>query len=1132
MIRGSGRLDGSVVAVRARPAAEPLEARWLLSVTVAAGLNAPTQLAVEDGNVYFVDGRSGPQDTLAAVPVSGGAMATLLTDAATGDGGIGGYAVDADGNVTGAYGGSGLLTVFAVPAGGAAATLGTAAGGGAFLGTFGDEAYVAVGAGGAIEKAPLAGGAATPLGLNGFVAGAVADDGLGAYFANLVNGDLDRLNFNGGSVSILSTGNPSPAGQVVVDLTEGYSEDAYANFPDGQIVSIGFDDDTVLPAGLRVGDTLLTAAGPYLYEAQGNLLLRRATSGGEAVIFATAPVGDTIASAAVANGVLYWTESDGTAGDGSIRSADATGGPYSSSATSPTTHYFGPVAVIGDFLLTPAGQESSNGTADLLGGGTNDLVQVQGTTTFDTQTLAATGAFTALVGGTATPLFNGTMTVPYESSGGNVTDDGTAPHLTVAGVQPVFQTVSLPFDGTLSATGTIPLPATVGGATFAVPVDGSFGLGDDGIQLDATADSVPVVLGGQLDATIAPATLTYDAPTDRLELQGPTTVAVNGGTLTGDLSGGSGGDLSFSATAASLDGGLTATGSVPLVPGITLTGVGVSLDTTAGAFAVTATVSAGPQTATVTPTLAGGSVESLPLDLDASADALPFGFSLRRVVGTVQYLAPADAQGVVLDGAVAVSYGTATSLPLPADLGGPIPAADPLYVDGAGSLTRAGTLSITGTLAIGADEATGATAGTSPVTFALDTADGIFTAPVDLTGFAGDVTFNGSLSDDPATGVIAGTGTGSVAVPGSLTVAGGTGEFRYDPASLTDSYFAAYRTVTARTGVGVRIDLTGQASPSDPPLATAGAPSSFTVPPRTAGVLFAASWTDPDPGGSLQLRSPSGQLYSAADLARGGRFDTPAGLQSDRSAAVAVRGPVPGVWTVIGPDPAAAGTTGYAGVVLAGVPVIRVTEPVGQTAAPAAGVRFAVGGAAAAAAAGDTVTVYADRGRQLTGTPVAEGLPVNARGFIWTAAGVPGGTYSFYAEVTGPETVPAYAYAPGTVSTGTTALSVSISVPPSVRSGVRATVSVTITNVGGATVPRLGTVQLLSDEVPVNPGIGVPFGSRTLAAALRPGAARTVVFPVDFGGESTGQAEYLDAKVTGSAGSVVLSPVVTFVVSA
>lgn len=786
--------------------------------------------------------------------------------------------------------------------------------------------------------------------------------------------------------------------------------------------------------------------------------------------------------------------------------AGATGGP---------TTDLSPLVLTGQFVSNASGDgKTASGLIDFGTASQPMTLEVNGTVSYDANTIQATGSVLSLVGGLSSPLFDGSFTIPVGSAGTSaLVDNGTGgQHITLAGEEVLFSDLTIG-DGTITLHGSIALPSQLGG--FSIPVTGSnqFQVDSNGLSLSLTASDQSLEVGGlDLDATSLSAT--YNTTADSLTLQGELELTIkDDDTITADLSGSN--YIEISPSGVSLVGEISSSDDldIDLVPGVlTLNSFDIAFDSVAQSFALHGSLQIGQVTVT-----GGGKIQDGELDeFDFNASGLdidlPCGLVLDSIGGGIDHLAAADSAPLQISGEIGLSYGPQITVSLPDNLGGTFTAAV-LDVDGSGSLDTAGNLSLAGKVSIVGDASEGTGLASGTISLKIDADTGTFDLPVSLEAFDNTVTFNGDLNGS-SSGRIDGRGTGSVYILG-VPVGSATLEFHYDAGPTTDDYFEGWTTLGIpglSTTMGSRIDFAGDTTllnAGDLPTvgavdsvsperirshnisSTAG--QSFAVPAHAGAVVMGASWQNASMT-NLQLQAPNGKIYSA-----GMGASLVGALSSPIQTLLLVSKPQAGTWKVLAPSDPNLGTVQYRGYAILAGPTVKVSAPSRPTESGSVLVRYK----GTDGQPGATVSLFAGTDASgFSGAAIAGGLSPRSGSFLWQPTGLTDGDYHIFAEITDPASVPAFGYAPGSLIHGTPQLTASVrgAMPIAVTSGGKGHFTVTVANTGTGTATGNATINLyLSDDSTLDPTSDT-FVQPTVVKGLRlkPGATKNIAVSVKF----------------------------------
>lgn len=280
------------------------------ATVIANGLNSPSSLVLDAGNVYFADNTS-TDGIVKSVSISGGSVTTLFTGATLYDGcsyhGVAQLQAT-NSTIYGHYGGYIQLNIFSGSETGGVLTTLAPISGGVFIGVVGTNLFYSSNFS-YLNEMPVTGGSSTQLVSGYFIRGYAFDSGA-IYFSDYNSKDVKKYAISSGTLTTLIGGN-STEGSIFIDNTN-----LYFNI-DGSI--------KVVPKAGGFVSTLVSSAnangyasdGTYVYYVENHAIKSIPVTGGVPSSLINIPA-SSLSSLVMDDSFIYWNDISGGTGAGKI----------------------------------------------------------------------------------------------------------------------------------------------------------------------------------------------------------------------------------------------------------------------------------------------------------------------------------------------------------------------------------------------------------------------------------------------------------------------------------------------------------------------------------------------------------------------------------------------------------------------------------------------------------------------------------------------------------------------------------------------------------------------------------------------------------------------------------------------
>ncbi len=737
-----------------------------------------------------------------------------------------------------------------------------------------------------------------------------------------------------------------------------------------------------------------------------------------------------------------------------------------------------PLQVEGDFVLNQTSQQYlATGTiliglAPAPGEAFSPLISINGTVSYDEDTIEANGVINALIGGISAPLLEGTWSIDVgQAITSELDESAQLPNqFQIAGVAFTLSSFDLVDDddgGQIELQGQLSLPDALGGVTLAVDGDHEVIIDQNGVSFTGGTLSLPdttIVVGGILDLEADSVTVEYDAADPdtgapaMFKLQGDVMVpAVYN--FQANFSGQN--YISIQNGTVNLVGSISGSDIDLPTPGWSFKQIELDFNTVGGTLGGSATLVI-PPGVNVSATInflvgqQGNTVELNNLTLGASNLDEPIGDTglfLQSITGSVDHIAASDPTPAVFMGSVSMTAGPQIDINLPSWAGGEVSGSlIGLNLNGtidSSHLSASGSVSVANGLALGAS-----------ATVMDDWNDDLIEGSGDIKLLGGVVDASASFEADSDLDL---TMQGSAMIslgplfpaPFSLLVSAlgsfsGNADLQYSPSlPLTSDFVEAVGTVNlvgfGTTTLGERVDFEGNATPisslsavppeddsQDTPsadlvvpktfaeesLASAPASQTFQVDPNTSRLLLTAEWDNVGATSAVEIVAPDGTVYSTANMTTNDPVSVISELSGPGIETVGVLTPIPGAWTIRLPDASSLGNTQFSAYVDSKPASVTINTLTEHASSPQVTVVFdAIEGALPA----NVSFFYTDQPAAHDGVPIAlDGTLSEGSGSVaWNTAGVAPGTYYVYASIDDGADPVTFADAPAPVVIGT-----------------------------------------------------------------------------------------------------------------
>jgi YD repeat-containing protein len=280
------------------------------ATVIANGLNSPSSLVLDAGNVYFADNTS-TDGIIKSVSKSGGSVTTLFTGATLYDGcsyhGVAQLQVT-NSTIYGHYGGYIQLNIFSGSETGGVLTTLASISGGVFIGVVGTNLFYSSSFS-YLNEMPATGGSSTQLVSGYFIRGYAFDSGA-IYFSDYNSKDVKKYVIPSGTLTTLIGGN-STEGSIFIDNTN-----LYFNI-DGSIKVVpkaGGSVSTLVSSSDAYG---FASDGTYVYYVENHAIKSIPVTGGVPSSLINIPA-SSLSGLVMDDSFIYWNDISGGTGAGKI----------------------------------------------------------------------------------------------------------------------------------------------------------------------------------------------------------------------------------------------------------------------------------------------------------------------------------------------------------------------------------------------------------------------------------------------------------------------------------------------------------------------------------------------------------------------------------------------------------------------------------------------------------------------------------------------------------------------------------------------------------------------------------------------------------------------------------------------